>query len=51
MLMVCLVVLFRSSVLQRMEHIERSIRFVGRGGVAPRLRFDESCPLAALVGH
>ena len=33
------VVLFRSSVLQRMEQIERSIRFIGRGGIAPRLRF------------
>ena len=52
------VVLFRSSVLQRMEHIERSIRFVGRGGVAsqPQIMIgsdgvDESCPLAARVGH
>ena len=33
------VMLFRSSVLQRLEQIERSIRFVGRGSVAPRLRF------------
>ena len=40
---------FRSSMLQRVEHIEQSISFVGRGGVAPRLRFDESCPLATLA--